>query len=477
MKLRSLRAKLSILYVVFTLISMICLGMFSYWILARTLESSRQTTMTRREERIVNYINTWPRHDTSLTLNEKLLQMSKAIAETDTIQVYDLNGDLLYTSPGSDIYKVGWTNKSCIDPCYAMAVKHGHVIRTLEHVVTLDGRRVHLSIAGTTDEHFEVLQTIRNSYLICCPLLLVVSVIGGLALSHRALEPVSRITSKARTIGIQDLKHRLPVPQTGDEIQLLAETWNGLLERLDTAVDRLTQFTGDLSHDLRTTITVMLTNAEFALRKRRSETEYRAALTTIVSECNQTSCLLDDLLAASRADIVQQNINWNAVELFSLTTEVCEVMRAKSDAKRQSMQHHLYSEAWTMGDLSMLRRLITILLDNAIKYTPEGGTIVISLECRRDRIQLEVTDTGIGIPIEARSRIFDRFYRADISRNRDDGSMGLGLAIAKWIVEAHEATIHVASEVGKGSSFVVSLPLMQLPPQRIEGLEKQVGIA
>jgi two-component system heavy metal sensor histidine kinase CusS len=463
MPLRSLRAKLSILYVAFTLISMTCLGMFSYWLLARTLESSRRGTMKHREERIVNYVNTWPHRDNLLTLNEKLLQLSKAIAETDTIQVFDLNGKLLYSSPGADSFKAGWTNNPCFNPCNSIVARNGHVIRTLEHVVMLDGQKVHLTISGTTDEHFEVLYTIRNSYLICCPLLLVVSVIGGLALSHRALAPVSRITNKARTIGIQDLKHRLPVPQTGDEIQLLAETWNGLLERLDTAVDRLTQFTGDLSHDLRTTITVMLTNAEFALRRHRSEADYRAALMIIVSECNQTACLLDDLLAASRADIVQQNIDCSPVELCSLVSEVCDGTLAKSDAKRQSLKQYLCSEAWTMGDISMLRRLVTILLDNAIKYTPETGSIAISVERKGDNIRLEVVDTGIGIPPEARSRIFNRFYRGDASRNRDDGSMGLGLAIAKWIVEAHAATIHVTSEVGRGSSFVISLSEIALP--------------
>ena len=461
MNFRSLRVKLSLLYIILMSISMICLGMFSYWYLGRNLESSRQRTMNRREERILNYINTWPERDSSLTLTEKLLQLSKAIAETDTIQVYSLSGQLIYTSPSPEIYKVGWPGSSCFEPCYSIVRKDGHVIRTLNHVVTLDGRPVRLSITGTTDEHFEVLRTIRNSYLICCPLLLVVSVAGGFVLSHRALAPVHRITSKARTIGIQDLSHRLPVPQTGDELQLLAETWNGLLERLDTAVNRLTQFTSDISHDLRATITVMLATAEFALRKMRSEPDYRAALTTIVIECDQTSRLLDDLLAASRADIVQQNVEWNALELCTVVGEVCEVIRRKSDVKRQSLEYHLCDEAWTMGDASMLRRLATILLDNAIKYTPEHGAIMVSVERSGDRVRLVVTDTGIGIPNEIHARIFDRFYRADSSRNRDDGSTGLGLAIAKWIVEAHAATITVNSALGRGSSFVVSLPLLQ----------------
>jgi signal transduction histidine kinase len=319
-----------------------------------------------------------------------------------------------------------------------------------------------LSIAGVTDEHFEVLRTIRNSYLVCCPLLLIVSLAGGFAMSHRALEPVSRITNKARTIGIQDLSHRLPVPQTGDEIQLLAETWNGLLARLDIAVTRLTQFTSDISHDLRTTITAMLANAEFALRRRRSEEEYRAALTTIVIECNETSRLLNDLLAASRADIVKQKIEWNALELSTLVNEVCTAISAKSDIKRQTLELHTCSEAWTMGDASLLRRLTTILLDNAIKYTPEHGDIVVSLKRDENTIDLEVSDTGIGIPPESHDQIFDRFYREDVSRNRDDGSSGLGLSIAKWIAEAHAATIHVRSDVGMGSCFMVSFPVATL---------------
>lgn len=462
MRLRSLRVKLSLLYVVFTLISMTCLGMFSYWYLGRNLESSRQLTMKRREERILKYLNTWPSKDTSLTLADKLLQLSKAIADTDTIQIYELNGTQIYSSPGPSTYKVEWPHRPCLDPCHSIVSRNGHLIRTLDHVVVMDGRQVRLSIAGVTDEHQEVLHTIRNSYLVCCPLLLIISLAGGFMLSQRALEPVSRITNKARTIGIQDLNQRLPVPQTGDEIQLLAETWNGLLERLDLAVIRLTQFTSDISHDLRSTITAMLANAEFALRRRRSEEDYRAALTTIVFECNETSRLLNDLLAASRADIVKQKIEWDPLELNTLVSEVCTSIIAKSDMKRQTLEVRACSEAWTMGDVSLLRRLTTILLDNAIKYTPDCGDIVVSVKRDANRVGLEVSDTGIGIPSESHSRIFDRFYREDPSRNRDDGSSGLGLSIAKWIVEAHAATIQVKSEVGSGSCFMVSFPAIQL---------------
>jgi heavy metal sensor kinase len=459
MTFRSLRVQLSLLFVAFTLVSMSCLGLFSYWYLGRALAGSRRQTMKGREERIVAFINTWPQRDTSSTFSEKMRRMSMTFSESDPIQVYDLNGTVLYSSPSPEIYKVGWPGKPCIEPCYGLVRKGGHELRTLNHVVLLDGRMVRLSIAGVIDEHYEILRMVRDSYLICCPLLLLASMAGGIALSHRALEPIHRITNEARTIGIQDLQHRLPVPQTGDELQLLAETWNDLLGRLDTAVNRLTQFTSDISHDLRTTITVMLTTAGFALRKQRSEEDYRAALNTIAVECDTTCQLLEDLLAAARADIVKKNIEWNSVNISGVVREVCEHLRTGAVVKRQSLQSRLCIEAWTMGDLSMLRRMVTILVDNAIKYTSEGGAIEVSVEACGDRFVIQVMDTGIGIPAESLPQVFDRFYRVDGSRSHEDGGSGLGLAIAKWIAEAHLSTIQVTSSPGDGSTFTVSMPL------------------
>ncbi len=437
------------------------LGVCSYWYLGHALASSRKLTMERREQRLITSINTWPAKDTSLTLPEKLGQLSPAVsvAATDAIQVYEPNGKLIYSSPEPDSYKIEWPDNSCIEPCYAVVHKDGHTIRTLNHVVFLGGRRVRLSLSGATDEHFQILRIVRDSYLIFCPLLLLGSIAGGWALSYRALEPVHRITSKARTIGIQDLQHRLPVPQTGDELQLLAETWNDLLGRLDIAVKRLTQFTSDISHDLRTTITVMLSTAEVALRRQRSEEQYRTALGTIVAECHATSRLLDDLLAAARADIVKQNIDREPVNLSEIALRACEHLCARAEMKHQSLESRISGKTWTMGDMSMLGRMVTILLDNAINYTPEGGAILVSVNSHDDYAELEVADTGIGIPPHALSRVFDRFYRVDDSRSQDNGSSGLGLAIAKWIVEAHGATIQVASTTGRGSTFTVTMPL------------------
>ncbi|QEE30774.1 HAMP domain-containing protein [Terriglobus albidus] len=457
--LRSLRLKLAVLYTVFALISMVCLGCFSYVYMNYALETSRQVTMQAREERFVRFIETWPEKDKTLSLTEKLDRLSIAIAATDIIQVYELDGTPIYSSPGASAFKVPWPHQPCIERCFGLVRQYGHSIRTLNHVVTMDGRQLRLSLSGKIDEHAEMMENVRNSYLLFCPLLLIASAAGGFVLSDRALRPVRQMTAEARSIGIHDLKRRLPIPNTSDELQVLAETWNELLERLHTAVSRLTQFTEDISHDLGTTITVMLTTASLALHRKRTAEEYRAALRTITTECEATSRLLQDLLAVTRADMVQQHIDMQLVPLSELVCEVADNLRAKANLKHQTLQASIASDAWTMGDPSLLRRMVGILLDNAIKYTPEHGAIAVSITSDLQHIHLKVQDNGIGIAPEALPRIFDRFYRVDPSRTQEEGSSGLGLAIAQWVAGVHGAAITAASTPGNGSEFSVTMPL------------------
>jgi signal transduction histidine kinase len=220
----------------------------------------------------------------------------------------------------------------------------------------------------------------------------------------------------------------------------------------------LTQFTGDLSHDLSTAITVMLTTAGLTLTKQRSAEEYRAALATILAECEATSGLLKDLLAVARADVIHKKIEWEPVSVSELVREVYQHFDAKACLKNQNLGCEVEAGVWMFGDLSLLRRMISILLDNAIKYTPESGSILVSLTVKLSVIHFIVSDTGIGIPAASLPKIFDRFYRVDESRSQEEGSSGLGLSIAKWVAEAHQSTICVDSSPGKGSTFTVRMP-------------------
>jgi len=459
---RSLRVRVCILYILFSMATMLGLGAFSYWHMDRMLSSSRQQTMDAREDRLVRFVNSWPAL-APVPLIQKMQQLNLAIAGTDIIQLYDMRGHVLYSSPGPMELKVPWPEKDCTQRCYGLIQQGGHKIRTLDHVIVLEGQPYRLSLSGKIDEHFNVLNTIRNSYLLVCPLMLLLAVGCGFVLSGRALEPINRITNEARSIGIQDLKRRIPVPDTGDELQVLAVTWNQLLERLEIAVGRLAQFTSDISHDLSTAITIMMTTAGLSLSRERTSEEYRSALHNINVECEATARLLDDLLAIAQADLIHQKIEWKPIHLTKLVTEVSQQFEPRAIVKRQSIHMRIEPNIWANGDLSLLRRMISILLDNAIKYTPEAGSITVSLVQKDTLVDLNVSDTGIGIPEYALPRIFDRFYRVDGARTESSESSGLGLAIAKWVVDAHRSKIHVVSSPGKGSTFTVTIPQTSEP--------------
>ncbi len=454
---RSLHVRLCVWYALLTMAWMSALGIFSYVYLSSALASSRQATMEQRETRLRRFVEEEQKRDPRFTLPQVLHQYTLVNPDSDILDVTGTDGTRIYPET-DDAPVIPWVNEDCNTPRFAIETVGEHRFRTLQHVITLNGREVRLLMAGRIDSHFYILRTVRNSYLISMPLMILLSVAGGLVLSHRALKPVDQVTRAAHEISLRDLRHRLPVLGTGDEIQRLTETWNDVLARLQSVIEQLTQFTSDISHDLRTTVTVMLATAQLALSRERSGHEYRAALETIEQECEATSALLDDLLLAARTDTSEQCISWSPVDLSTVVEEICNHLRARTEMKNQRLATAIDKQVWVFGDISLLRRLVSILLDNAVKYTPERGLITVSVCLRDEVVRLEVCDTGIGIAPGQVARIFDRFYRTDASRNRDEGGNGLGLSIAKWIAEAHRTKITVTSELESGSLFSVCFP-------------------
>jgi two-component system heavy metal sensor histidine kinase CusS len=456
--LRSLRVRLCLWYVLLSMISMSALGTFSYVYLAHALASSRQVTMARREMRLFRFLETEQQINPHVQLQDQLRHFMQANPDTDILEVQSPEGAPVYPD-ARKAPSIAWSDKDCTNPCFRLQKLGDHQYRMLQQSVSIQGQPYRVTMAGIIDEHYDILRMVETSFFIFLPLMFFASIAGGFMLSHRALEPVDRITRAAHWISLRDLSHRLPVPFTGDELQRLAETWNDLLERLEIAVMNLRQFTGDISHDLRTSITVMLSESQLALRQERSKEEYRESIETILAECQSTATLLDDLLAASRSDVPGQKIEWVAVNLAALVVESCNHLQARAEMKIQRLEVKTESEIWIAGDASLLRRLVNILLDNAIKYTGEGGTITACVARNQQHVSLEIEDTGVGIASEEVPKIFNRFYRVDASRNRDQGGNGLGLAIAKWIAEAHHSTIVVAPNSRGGSVFSASFDL------------------
>jgi heavy metal sensor kinase len=293
-------------------------------------------------------------------------------------------------------------------------------------------------------------------------------------MSRRALEPVDRITGMAGRIGAQDLAERLPLRGANDELDRLSETLNAMFGRLESAFQRITQFTADASHELRTPVAVIRTTAELTRSKPRSDAEYCAALDRILAESERTTRLIEDLLLLARADSASDAAVLAPVDLPALVRDTCADAAVLAEAAGVRLLIDSSGDCQVAGDEDHLRRLLLVLLDNAIQYTPAGGEIRVSVEVERaGGAVIEVRDTGIGIAPEDLPHIFERFYRASKDRSRKTGGAGLGLSIAQWIAHRHGGKIVVESTLGTGSSFRVELPrpatadpsaILQTPP-------------
>jgi signal transduction histidine kinase len=259
---------------------------------------------------------------------------------------------------------------------------------------------------------------------------------------------------------VQDLAGRLAVPEPQDELRSLSETLNEMLARIETSVKRITQFTADASHDLRTPLAVIRSNAELALRRSRTEEEYRETLSRILTASEETTHLIENLLTLARADAGAEELLFQRIDLLAQVRKAAEEAGILAAAKGiQFALESLTGQLWISADERALQRLFLIVLENAVKYTPHGGRIEIRFIHEQGSATVEFRDSGIGISENDVPHIFERFYRADQARSREPGGSGLGLAIARWIVEKHGGTIEAQSVLGSGSVFRLHFPL------------------
>lgn len=321
------------------------------------------------------------------------------------------------------------------------------------------GQTYEIHAAVPTEPFDRALDNFRDIEKETVPLLVVLASLLGYWLSGRSLAPVKRIIDTAERIGVDNLAQRLEVPRPRDELRRLTEALNAMLERIDASFKRITQFTADASHDLRTPVTVIRTVAEVTLRKPRTREQYTEALAKILRTSEETTSLLENLLTLARADAGAMGMELHVIDLDIHVRKAQE--RAVLLAGNKSLDIDLRTPStpvWARADSIAIDRLLLILLDNAIKYTPDGGFCEIELLPGPQQIQILVRDSGIGIAESELSLIFERSYRTNRARSRETGGAGLGLAIARWITEMHGGTISAESQVGTGSLFRVCLP-------------------
>ena len=391
-------------------------------------------------------------------LAHELDQDEEIRAGSDLLQVSDPAGNWIYRSRTMTQYGPAAPREARTS--ITTQQPNGVPLRVLTLPVQAGGETYIVQLAYPLDDFYEALDRFRRVLFLSSPLLLLLASAGGYWLSRRALAPVDQITREARSISAQNLSSRLVVPHTRDELQRLSETLNGMLERLEQAFRRITQFTADASHELRTPVALMRTRAEVVLRRPRSEEEYRETLRQILEDLQRTSSLIENLMLLARADSGTEALQRTRINMVESVGEACLEGRTLAETKQISFLEELpESPVWIEGESNSLRRLFLILLDNAVKYTPPQGRITVSLRSSDGCAVTEVRDTGIGIAAEDLPHIFERFFRADRARSRETGGAGLGLSIGQWIAQAHGGTIKAFSKPGEGSVFQVQIPL------------------
>jgi len=381
------------------------------------------------------------------------------------VRLLDLQGHVLHATPAFG--KLPVPQASITQPLLGtpwqgtITSANGQPVRLYSRTLSDDGHVFALLQVGESlDLMQQTLAQVTTELLVAALAVLLLGALGSYWLAGRAFAPIRRLIEVARTIKKGDLHQRVPVPQTADEVQALALTFNEMLTSLEATFNRQRRFVSDASHELRTPVAVIRSKTDLALQQPGDEREYLAVLREINCESERLGRLIGDLLVLARGDEGKTRFEFGPVALHQVAEAVAANAEALALERGVHVQVEIEQPVTVQGDEARLIQVIMNLLDNAIRYTNAGGSVTVRVARTQAEAHLTVRDTGIGIAPEHLPHIFERFYRVDAARSFNaSGNNGLGLAIADWIVRAHHGSLSVQSQLGQGSTFLVSLPL------------------
>lgn len=459
--LKSLRLQLAAWYLVFFSLLLLLLCVLLYGTLARSMQR-------RLDETLVSQAAT-----AAKLLEEELVEMrGDAVgAAADVLGELQPSGQVIAILENAQVLAGGTPAEL---PQLAVAAETALAIPAPETVVALPGWEQHGARAAARRASYRSrtflvlavepldsiaadLEALRRTLAIALPVLILIAGAGGYLLTRRGLAPLGTMAAQAQRITSQNLDARLEIGRAAQELTLLAVSFNELLSRLDQSFDTMRRFVQDASHELRTPLSVIRGEADVALSRERTAAEYRESLATIQQESERLSRLVDDLLNLARADAGRVQLRVEELYLNDLLAECCRFVQPLATAGEIELQCRSGEDVPFRGDEGLLRRMVVNLLDNAVRYTPPGGKVSATLEAQGPDVRIRIADTGVGIAPEASQRVFERFYRADQSRSRQQDGFGLGLSIVKWIAESHHGQVELTSRPGAGSTFTVHL--------------------
>lgn len=401
------------------------------------------------------------------TAVSKWADVTEELDTTRPIRVLSMEGDTLAFSPSINQLFLPISQKALLKArsgitfSEIMRAPDGQRVLMVTRPVRREGRRLFIIQAAS---HLHQADTSLNRLRLWLWFLIPATILGtavvGWFLASLALKPVGTMISQVQGMNEAQLDERLDVPQTGDEIEKLAKTFNELLTRVERGYRRMKQFSAAASHELRTPLTVMKGEIEWAVRKPRSDDDYRRVLNAQLDVINDMAKVVEQLLSVAHAGEGDWIVDWKPVWLIPVLESVRDFFQVMSAKKEVRIEITAVRDACVRGEKNLLERMISNLLENALKHSPPGSKVVLSLVEQDRTAKISVKDSGSGISPEELPKIFDKFFtrKAPMAGNQ---STGIGLGLCRWIAEVHQGKITVDTAPGKGSEFTVWLPLIK----------------
>ena len=460
----SLRTRLTLLCTATFAVLFALVSIASYRLLARQLDVDATAHLTQLTTGLHGYLRFDNRRPTIGFDKNDTDQVAFVHEATRYYQIYDAHsGQLLAQSDGLDALGLDFTPSEVRaflggPRTYDIDTAYGRFRLSNSVISQATGERYLLQVGTPMEQMNNALDRYVELLLwIVLPCLMVVPVAVWWT-AGAALAPLSQLAADARRIGIGTLDRRLPVRGGGDQLDEVATAFNDTLVRLEAAVGEMRQFSSALAHELRTPLAALRGEIELGLLKRRWPPEHESTLTSQIEEIDKLTRLIHQLLTLARADAGEIPVARQTVDLVAMASAVTEHLEPVAQSRDLHLRCDARGPVSVVGDGGWLERLLLNLLDNAMKFTPKGGSVSLSVARDGDRARIDVRDTGIGMPADVIPHIFERFYRADPARSSVREGAGLGLSLVKWIVDRHQGWIQVDSQPGKGSTFTIWLP-------------------
>jgi heavy metal sensor kinase len=460
MKTLPVRVRLALWYFAIFAAAACLLSAASWWMLRISIDATEYHDLQERAEDVRSLLANESESQSIAQIQQRFTAIYAIKDDGKWLQIRDQDGNWLYRSKRMIQQNPDLPAPTQLPAAGAIAEFHQgtRFVRTLSYPIVVSGRRYSVQTGLALNKSMVLLKSFSIGLLLLTPAVILLAALGGYWMSRKALQPIALLAAEARRIHDRNLESRFPVSPANDEIAHLSQTLNQMLERIDKAFASVRAFTGNASHELRTPISLLRTEIEVALFKPRQPEQYRATLQHLLDESVRMTALVDNLLALARADANADTPTLAVLEIQTLFDRLATSWQTPLEIAgiRLAIQI-LPANSACLGDAASVTRLLSILLENAAKFTPHGGSVLLSATAHGESVEFAVEDTGIGIAAQEIPHIFERFYRSPQQGPAAPRGSGLGLSLAKWIAERHGTQLTVQSQPGQGSRFAFTL--------------------